>query len=409
MKRVPNRTGQREKQKPFKGSGPSATSKRPSHVATWKTIGLLLALGVGGNVFAHFATKRSTTPSPQTQAQQSGKSAPRTLAELLALPAEDLKNCDIALINLLCAEGLRGSEQLNVAETLKLLDGLSSHVERETTRHLYRYRDKPAEFNQCEPLFRMEMLATVLQQDLRVHYNPERATPVGVFEENDFFFANSEDVFIHGLIGDKRMGTCASMPVFYVAVGRRLGYPLKLVPTKNHLFVRWEDDRWRFNVDATGRGFHHFDDNHYRQWPYPISKEEEAKFGLLISMTTAEELAAFLNLRGACLMSMGRPDDAVAAHEQAARLAPQRREHQIILAHAQEERDGKRQPPRVLLPDGRLVSAESAERELTILRALEQNRQRLNAPWGMTGLTPEQQRMLPLDPNPLLKLRQGNP
>ena len=29
-------------------------------------------------------------------------------------------------------------------------------------------------------------------------------------------------------------GTCSSLPVLQVAVGRRLGYPLKLVTTKGH-------------------------------------------------------------------------------------------------------------------------------------------------------------------------------
>ena len=33
-----------------------------------------------------------------------------------------------------------------------------------------------------------------------------------------------------------------------MAVGRRLGYPLKLVTTKGHLFVRWEGAGERFNI-----------------------------------------------------------------------------------------------------------------------------------------------------------------
>jgi hypothetical protein len=46
-------------------------------------------------------------------------------------------------------------------------------------------------------------------------------------------------LFLHGLT-QGRGGTCLSMPVAYVAVGRRLGYPLKLVTAKGHLFARWE-------------------------------------------------------------------------------------------------------------------------------------------------------------------------
>ena len=47
-------------------------------------------------------------------------------------------------------------------------------------------------------------------------------------------------LFIHGII-DGPGGTCASMPVLYVAVGRRLGYPLKLVEARGHLLLRWDD------------------------------------------------------------------------------------------------------------------------------------------------------------------------
>ena len=43
-------------------------------------------------------------------------------------------------------------------------------------------------------------------------------------------FCQPEDVFIHGMIVEGgKGGTCASMPVLYVAVGRRIGLPLYLV------------------------------------------------------------------------------------------------------------------------------------------------------------------------------------
>jgi hypothetical protein len=47
---------------------------------------------------------------------------PATYAELTSLPAERLEQIDIALMNLLCAEGLPGAENLDVAECLAVLD-----------------------------------------------------------------------------------------------------------------------------------------------------------------------------------------------------------------------------------------------------------------------------------------------
>ena len=58
-----------------------------------------------------------TNPGVPLQSKQ-----PQTFAELLAVPPADLESVDIARINLLCAEGLRGSEQLDVQQCLETLE-----------------------------------------------------------------------------------------------------------------------------------------------------------------------------------------------------------------------------------------------------------------------------------------------
>jgi hypothetical protein len=233
---------------------------------------------------------------------------------------------------------LQGSENLSMEQYLKRLDEMANQVKVETQRHFYIFHDHPEGYRNSEGYFRMLYLFTVLQQDFGVHYNPERITPVGVFEPNEVFFADSRDVFIHGLIdARRRMGTCASLPVLYVAVGRRLDYPLKLVPTKNHLFIRWEDGRERFNIDGTAMGMNVYDDAKYREFPFPVSDEEIKEFGYLKSMTPAEELQAFLAQRGHCLLAMGKLDEGIAAHESALRFAPDKREEQLILADMKQE------------------------------------------------------------------------
>lgn len=51
-------------------------------------------------------------------------------------------------------------------------------------------------------------------------------------------------------------GTCSSLPPLYVAIGRRLGYPLKLVKSFAHLFARWDNGAGeRFNIECTARQF----------------------------------------------------------------------------------------------------------------------------------------------------------
>lgn len=332
---------------------------QPRVASRWKLLAaaLLVAviLGLG---FAFLRTPESRSDSKSTGSTNdtavSIRSGLNTLADLLAMSPEALEGVDIGLMNLLCAEGLRGAESIDIREHLARLEGIAKNVEFQTERHLYKFRNNPEEYNRSEGYFRMLMMAVTLQEDFHMRYNPERIRQVGEFEPNEVFFADSRDIFIHGLVADdRRTGTCSSMPVLYVAIGRRLGYPLKLVPAQNHLFVRWEGSRERFNVDATGQGMNLYDDDHYRLWPVPMSPEDEHAFGYLKSMTTRVELTTFLALRGHCLMAMGRLNDGVAMHEQALRYSPESRLQQVILATAREHAQPQRAAFDYLPPEQR--------------------------------------------------------
>lgn len=247
---------------------------------------------------------------------------PNNLASLRALHSEALTHTDIARMNLLCAEGLPGAEGLDVNHCLADLDQMANRVRSETERHLYRFRKNPAEFEHSEGYFRMVMLGVVLAEDFQVKYVPNKIKTAAEAHLGDGFFANAEDVFLPGLTGPKRQGTCSSLPVLQVAIGRRLGYPLKLVTTKGHLFVRWEDARERFNIEAAGNGVSRFPDDYYRHWPLEVSEEEIQAEGYLKSSSPAEELGVFLSIRGMCLLEANRVADAADSFKAAARLSP---------------------------------------------------------------------------------------
>ena len=232
---------------------------------------------------------------------------------------EQLAEVDIAEMNLLCATGLPGAEDLDVDDCLATLDEWAAQVGRETERHLYRlYDPRHAEhYGHSEARLRAEMLAQVLAEDCGVRYNMERIRSID--------FTNSKDQFIHGMIGDSNGGTCVSMPVLYVAVGRRLGYPLSLVLAKGHVFARWDDSNAgeTFNIETTGNGGTGFPpDQHYRSWPHPVT-DAEVKAGVYLKpLGPADELACFLAARGHCLLDNGRLSDAQTAYGHAHRLSP---------------------------------------------------------------------------------------
>ena len=266
-------------------------------------------------------TKRHLSKSRGTDAFV----VPTSFGGLLALNSQDLGKVDIASMNLWCAQGLPGSENLNPALSLRTLDDWARRVRDNTERHLYRLSDPryADHYHRSQAYFRCELMLQTLQEDCRVHYNSKLVDPrTGLSTE--WPFVDSRDFFLHGIVGPDRAGSCSSMPVLYVAIGRRLGYPMKLVRTADHLFCRWDDPSGeQINVEGSGNGFSAFPDEYYKSWPRPLTDQQIRANGFLRSLDPAEELAVFIAMRGHCFTDTGRRSEAIAAYRQAQRLAPE--------------------------------------------------------------------------------------
>lgn len=267
---------------------------------------------------------------------------PVTLASLLAMTSTELAGVDIARVNLLCAQGLPGCEKVDVTNSLAVLDQWAARVKSETERHQYRWERNPAEFEHSKGFFKMLMLGVVLAEDFRIHYCKDRQVGPDTATINDGFFGDARDVFLPGLLSEQRQGTCSSMPVLYVATGRRLGYPLKLVTTKGHLFVRWEGEGERFNLEVTGNGLNRFADDYYRQWPFAVSDAEVASECFLESLSPAGELAVFLSIRAMCLQEAAQTAAAADAFDAAAQLSPEVQGYRVMATRCRVVTNGKK-------------------------------------------------------------------
>ncbi len=189
-----------------------------------------------------------------------------------------------------CARGLPGTVNVDFEYCLSRIDDMAEFVRRFTEKSLPRFRRKRWDFNNSEAYFRVLCLVTALQRDLGVRYNPGKIPEDATFD--------AADSFLLGILQGPG-GTCATMPVLYAAVGRRLGYPIKLVSayggTANHLFARWDDPSGeRFNIEATDFGLRTPTDDYYRSGRYAMPPEVEIAGGFLQSMTSSQELAFFL-------------------------------------------------------------------------------------------------------------------
>ena len=254
--------------------------------------------------------------------------------QLAKLTDDVLAIYDIAAVNLACTTDLPDAPgPLTIMECLHKLDEWAKLVRRYTELAYEEfYLANPAKYDHSEALFRSLSLVTALQRHCGLRYNPAKIP--------DHVPLETADIFIHGaLLGEG--GTCTSIPVVLAAVGRRLGYPIKIVETRTakwgHLFARWDDPKGeRLNLEATGTGLGTHDDNYYRTGRYALAPALEKACQFLKSMTPRQELACFLEERGYQLRQQGCVRLALEAFAWSANLAPNRCHQHMLGAFGNE-------------------------------------------------------------------------
>ncbi len=302
-------------------------------------VALLGAGLLGGTLIPREATRKSDHAPPAVAAVPEHR---LTRFDLLTMTPDELAKIDIAAMNIACADGLPGFEGVDPKAVLATIDGWAARVKQETDRHIYKFHQNPSEYENSEAFFRMMMLVTVLQLECGVQYDQDKVLRPD--------FTDSRSVFIHGLTGGAKSGTCISMPVLNVAVGRRLGYPLKLVTTIAHVYAKWESATESFNIECTSRGLLTPPDDHFREWPFKIT-DAEVEFGnYLKPLSPSQELALFFVTRGHALYDLGRLSEAQEAYSTAHRLDPTCRLNLGFLAEAVGKEMAKNRPPTVQRP-----------------------------------------------------------
>jgi hypothetical protein len=193
--------------------------------------------------------------------------------QLLHCSDGDLARLDIARVNLACAVGLPGCQTIDEPFCLDFLDRCAERVAQQMPGAQAAFQKQPEHWDNSWGICRIHLLYYVLSGEFGVRYNPAKTG------ENAVFLP--EDTFIHGAI-QRDGGTCSSLPVIYAAVGRRLGWPLKLVHACAkrkiaHRFCRWDEPGGeRFNVEITNdTGLNCHPDDHYRTGVYDISPDIE--------------------------------------------------------------------------------------------------------------------------------------
>lgn len=263
---------------------------------------------------------------------------PVTLKELLALSDKDLGRVDVARMNLLCAEGLPNAGSNDVGRSLARLDAWAEAARKAERKYLPNFYRAPSKYDNSLAKFKAVTLALTVKEDLKCGYNMELVRSGAMKDMGSTrFFRDSRDLFIHGFL-ERGTGTCASIPVLLVALGRRCGYPLYLVSGKGHLFCRWDGKGEVFNIEASMQGVDIYPDSHYRTFPHPFTEAEREDEKYLKSHTPAEELGLFMNTRGNCLRENGMPREAAQAYGVSLRGFPESRQTRAYISAVQRRR-----------------------------------------------------------------------
>lgn len=229
-------------------------------------------------------------------------------------------------MNLVVARGLPGLESLDIAKYSRIVD--------EWAQGLAAANRAAEPFAKDEPTYRVGrefwmaggMAVALAGPRFGIRYTSEGLDP-----------GRPEQQFVHGLI-DTKTGTCATMRVLYMAIGHRLGWPIKAVVSRDHMWARWDDGRppgrggTRFNLEATNAksegsmgSFNSLSDEEYRRW-LGTSLEAIESGSDFSSLTPRQTLGVFLQGRAACWAVGGRWDRAYDDLRLAVACFPQNRE-----------------------------------------------------------------------------------
>jgi hypothetical protein len=165
-----------------------------------------------------------------------------TALDLAALDDAQLAKIDPIVMNLVVARGIPGLERLDIGKYTRMVDALAAKLD-EANRRAERYSKDDATYRVSREFWMAGGMAVALAgPSFGIRYTTE---PLDA--------SRPEQQFVHGVL-DRKMGTCATMPVLYMAIGHRLGWPIRAVVSGDHMWARWDDGKkggQRFNLEAT--------------------------------------------------------------------------------------------------------------------------------------------------------------
>jgi hypothetical protein len=177
-----------------------------------------------------------------------GQFPPYTRAEreLEAMLRAKDESMDLALANWLIAEDIPQFGDTSRKAFFASLDAMTERVRQEISKMQscgWRGADPK------NPGWRCRLFCNAIIK-LGFQYREEFRSEDLTAKQLKALYSEADNIFLAGLLRS-RSGSCVSMPLIYLVLAQRLGFPVYLVTVGKHYFVRWEEPGYRMNIEPT--------------------------------------------------------------------------------------------------------------------------------------------------------------
>ncbi len=130
----------------------------------------------------------------------------------------------------------------------------------------------------------------------------------------------SESYYLNRVL-DTKQGNCFSMPVLFIAVAQRLGWPVHLVHVPDHSFVRYVDPVLKEqNIETTSNGGYVSDESYARD--FKVSQKGRKSGAYLRTLTHRELLGDLVEINAITLGQQGNLSKSIDYLKVATKLNP---------------------------------------------------------------------------------------
>ncbi len=130
-----------------------------------------------------------------------------------------------------------------------------------------------------------------------------------------------QDYYYLNRFFDTKIGNCYTMPLLYVAVGQRLGWPLYVVHVPDHMFIRYIDPHFPIqNIETTSGGAHVPDEKYAKK--FVVNKNGRKSGTYLRTLTHRELLGDLVSTNANRFGRKGQTHKAIMYYKLAIKLNP---------------------------------------------------------------------------------------